>query len=317
MREAGPTKALARYSADRMNFLSIGDLSKEEILRIFEIADNLKEGKSEMALKEDAVAALIFEKPSTRTRVSFEVAMAQLGGHSIYIDSRTSQLSRGESISDTAKVLSGYVDFIIARLYRHDDLLELAANASVPVINALTDLEHPCQALSDLYTVLEVKKRFKGLKLAFVGDIAANTANSLMLGGAKLGMEIALVGPKGYAPNTLYFSKAREYSKVGVYDSIEEGVSDADIVYTDTFVSMGQEEEAEKRRKLFAPYQVNKKLMSYAKKDAIVMHCLPAHRGEEITDEVIDGPQSVVWQQAKNKLLLEKAVLLYLSEKEG
>jgi len=298
-----------------MNFISVADLSKEEISEIFNIADDLKHGKVEIALKEDAVAALIFEKPSTRTRVSFEVAMAQLGGHSIYIDSRTSQLSRGESIADTAKVLSGYVDFIIARLYKHDDVMELANNATVPVINALTDLEHPCQALSDLYTIQEVKKRLRGLKLAFVGDIAANTANSLMLAGAKMGMEIALVGPKNYMPNTFYFTKAREYSKVETYNNIREGVSDADVIYTDTFVSMGQEAEAEERRKLFAPYQVNKTLLSYAKKDTIVMHCLPAHRGEEITDDVLDGPQSVVWQQARNKLLIEKAILLYLSEK--
>jgi len=298
-----------------MNFISVADLSKEEISEIFNIADDLKHGKVEIALKEDAVAALIFEKPSTRTRVSFEVAMAQLGGHSIYIDSRTSQLSRGESIADTAKVLSGYVDFIIARLYKHEDIVELANNATVPVINALTDLEHPCQALSDLYTIQEVKKKLRGLKLAFVGDIAANTANSLMLAGAKMGMEIALVGPKNYMPNTFYFTKAREYSKVEIYNNIREGVSDADVIYTDTFVSMGQEAEAEERRKLFAPYQVNKTLLSYAKKDTIVMHCLPAHRGEEITDDVLDGPQSVVWQQAKNKLLVEKAILLYLSEK--
>jgi ornithine carbamoyltransferase len=298
-----------------MNFISVADLSKEEISEIFNIADDLKHGKVEIALKEDAVAALIFEKPSTRTRVSFEVAMAQLGGHSIYIDSRTSQLSRGESIADTAKVLSGYVDFIIARLYKHEDIVELANNATVPVINALTDLEHPCQALSDLYTIQEVKKKLRGLKLAFVGDIAANTANSLMLAGAKMGMEIALVGPKNYMPNTFYFTKAREYSKVETYNNIKEGVSDADVIYTDTFVSMGQEAEAEERRKLFAPYQVNKTLLSYAKKDTIVMHCLPAHRGEEITDDVLDGPQSVVWQQAKNKLLIEKAILLYLSEK--
>jgi len=298
-----------------MNFISVADLSKEEISEIFNIADDLKHGKVEIALKEDAVAALIFEKPSTRTRVSFEVAMAQLGGHSIYIDSRTSQLSRGESIADTAKVLSGYVDFIIARLYKHEDIVELANNATVPVINALTDLEHPCQALSDLYTIQEVKKKLRGLKLAFVGDIAANTANSLMLAGAKMGMEIALVGPKNYMPNTFYFTKAREYSKVEIYNNIREGVSDADVIYTDTFVSMGQEAEAEERRKLFAPYQVNKTLLSYAKKDTIVMHCLPAHRGEEITDDVLDGPQSVVWQQARNKLLIEKAILLYLSEK--
>jgi ornithine carbamoyltransferase len=315
MKEGRLMRGLVPYSVDPMNLISVGDLSKEDILEIFEIADDLKQNKSEIALKENAVAALIFEKPSTRTRVSFEVAMAKLGGYSIYIDARTSQLSRGESISDTAKVLSGYVDFIIARLYKHDDIVELANNATVPVINALTDVEHPCQALSDLYTIQEIKKKLRGLKLAFVGDIAANTANSLMLAGAKMGMEIALVGPKNYMPNTFYFTKAREYSKVSVYNDIKEGVADADIIYTDTFVSMGQEEEAEQRKKLFAPYQVNSTLLGYAKKNAIVMHCLPAHRDEEITSEVLDGPQSVVWQQAKNKLLVEEAILLYLSER--
>ncbi|MGC8662437.1 MAG: ornithine carbamoyltransferase [Candidatus Micrarchaeia archaeon] len=300
-----------------MNLLSMADLSKEEMLEIFDIADKVKQEKTEIALKKDAVAVLFFEKPSTRTRISFEVAMAQLGGHSIYIDSTTSQLSRGESLSDTSKVLSRYVDFIIARLYKQSDLIKLAESASVPIINALTDMEHPCQALSDLYTIQQTKRKLKGLKLAFVGDIAANTANSIMLGGAKLGLEIALVGPKNYAPNIIYYSKAREYSKVDVYNNIKEGVSEADIIYTDTFVSMGQENEMEKRRNLFAQYQVNEELLSYAKKNAVVMHCLPAHRGEEITSEVIDGPQSIVWKQAQNKLLVEKAILLYISEKSN
>ncbi|MGC8710467.1 MAG: ornithine carbamoyltransferase [Candidatus Micrarchaeia archaeon] len=298
-----------------MNFLSVDDLSKDQINEIFSIADDIKSEKVEVSLKENAVATLIFEKPSTRTRVSFEVAMMQLGGHSIYIDSRSSQMSRGESIADTARVLSGYSDFIIARLYKHEDLIELANNSSVPVINALTDLEHPCQALSDIYTIQEAKKKVRGLRFAFIGDIAANTANSLMLAGAKLGMSISLVGPANYLPNSLYFSKAREYSSVDVYSSVKEGLADADIIYTDTFISMGQEQETEYRKKLFAPYQLNSTALSYAKKNAIVMHCLPAHRGEEITSDVLDGKQSVVWQQAKNKLLIEKAILLYLSEK--
>jgi ornithine carbamoyltransferase len=298
-----------------MNFLSVDDLSKDQINEIFSIADDINSGKVEVSLKENAVATLLFEKPSTRTRVSFEVAMIQLGGHSIYIDSRSSQISRGESLADTAKVLSGYADFIIARLYKHEDLIELANNSLIPVINALTDLEHPCQALSDIYTIQEAKKKVRGLRFAFIGDIAANTANSLMLAGAKLGMSISLVGPKNYLPNSLYFSKAREYSSVDVYSSVKEGLADADVVYTDTFISMGQEQEAEHRKELFAPYQLNSTALSYAKKNAIVMHCLPAHRGEEITSEVLDGPQSIVWQQAKNKLLIEKAILLYLSEK--
>ncbi|MEM0159403.1 MAG: ornithine carbamoyltransferase [Candidatus Micrarchaeaceae archaeon] len=297
------------------NFLSIDDLSREKIEELFNIADRLKKGEEEASLKANATMALIFEKPSTRTRVSFEVAMAQLGGHAIYIDAKTSQMSRGETIADTARVLSGYVDFIAARLYKHSDLLELANNSSVPVINALTDLEHPCQAVSDLYTIREEKGKLKGLTLAFLGDIADNVANSLMLGATKMGMKVALVGPKGYQPNSIYLNKAREYGLVSVYNDPSEGLSDADIIYTDTFVSMGQENEAEKRRKLFAPYQLNSAMLSKAKESVRVMHCLPAHRGEEITDDVLDGPKSIVWQQSKNKLLLEKAILLYLSEK--
>ncbi len=298
-----------------MNFLSVDDFTREQITRIFEIAESIESGSEEMSLKEGSTLALLFEKPSTRTRVSFEAAMAQLGGHSIYIDARTSQLSRGETIADTAKVLSSYVDFIAARLYKHSDLVELANNSTIPVINALTDLEHPCQALSDIYTIQQIKKKLRGLKLVFAGDVANNVANSLMLAGAKMGLEIALVGPKKCIPNSLYFTKAREYSAVEFYSDIKEGVRDADVIYTDTFVSMGEEAEAKERLEMFAPYQVNDKMLSYAASDAIVMHCLPAHRGEEITAEVLDGPRSVVWQQAKNKMLLEKAILLYLSEK--
>jgi len=298
-----------------MNFLSVDDFTKEQITEIFEIADNLQAGSVEMSLKEGSTLALLFEKPSTRTRVSFEAAMAQLGGHSIYIDARTSQLSRGETVADTAKVLSSYVDFIAARLFKHSDLIELANNSTVPVINALTDIEHPCQALSDIYTIQQIKKRLRGIKLVFAGDIANNVANSLMLAGAKMGLEISLVGPKDYMPNSVYFTKAREYSSVEAYSDIKEGVRNADVIYTDTFVSMGEENEAKERLAKFSPYQVNGKMLSYAKNDAIVMHCLPAHRGEEITSEVIDGPKSVVWQQAKNKMLIEKAILLYLSEK--
>ena len=298
-----------------MHYLSVDDLSKEQVVDIFDIADDIESGKVKISLK-DSVLVLLFEKPSTRTRVSFEVAMAQLGGHSIYIDAKSSQLSRGEALGDTAKVLSGYVNFIAARLNSHNDLLQLANSSSVPVINALTDLEHPCQALSDLYTVLEAKKRLKGIRLAFVGDIAANTANSLMLLGAKLGLEIALVGPKNYVPNAKYFTRAREYGTVDVYNDLKEGLSDCDVVYTDTFVSMGQEASAEQRNKMFMPYQVNSKMLAYAKKDVSVMHCLPAHRDVEITSEVLDGPRSIVWQQAKNKMLLEKALLLYVSEKD-
>jgi ornithine carbamoyltransferase len=295
-----------------MHFLSIEDLSKEQIEKILSIADDLESGEIEFALKEHSVAVLLFEKPSTRTRVSFEVAIAQLHGHSIYVDAKTTQLSRGETWADTAKVLSSYVDFIIARLYKHSDILEIAKNSTVPVINALTDLEHPTQAVSDLYTIKQAKGRLKGLKLAFIGDIASNTVNSLMLAGVKMGMEIHLIGPKNYAPNEIYLTKAMEYGIVRMYDDIEEGIGDVDAVYTDTFVSMGQENEMEERKRIFAPYQLNSGVLKLARKDVIVMHCLPAHRGEEITEDVLEGPNSVVFKQAKNKLIVEKAIMLYI-----
>jgi ornithine carbamoyltransferase len=297
-----------------LNFISSDDFSKEQIGHIFKISDDIKDNKQEASIREHSTMALIFEKPSTRTRLSFAVAMAQLGGVAIYIDALTSQLSRGESIADTARVIGGYCDFIAARLYRHADIVELASASPVPVINALTDLEHPTQALADIYTIMQHFDSVKGLKIAFLGDVASNTANSLMLTGAKLGAEIALIGPAGYQPNSVYFNRAREYSKVHLYSSISEGLEDSQIVYTDTFVSMGQEAEADKRKKLFSQYQLNSKALSYASEKALVMHCLPAHRGEEITADVIDGTRSIVWEQAKNKLLINKAIILYLSE---
>ncbi|MDE1870973.1 MAG: ornithine carbamoyltransferase [Candidatus Micrarchaeota archaeon] len=300
-----------------MNLLSSADISKEDIEEIFKIADSITSGKQESALKENAIVALFFEEPSTRTMVSFEVAAAQLGGMPIYIDARASQVSRGETLGDTAKVLSSYCDFIAVRINDHEQLQTLAENSKVPVINALTSLEHPTQALADCYTILAArgKSDLKRIRIAFMGDIAQNTANSLMLTSVKIGASVALVGPKGYKPNTYYFNKAREYGEVNVYDSMEEGLEGADVVYTDTFVSMGDEAEAAKRVQMFAPYQLNAKALSYARNDAVVMHPLPAHRGVEIDADVIDGPRSLVWEQAKNKLLIEKAILLYISQK--
>jgi ornithine carbamoyltransferase len=296
-----------------MNILSINDLSKEDILKIFDIADNLRDNKEQTSLRENSTLALFFEKPSTRTRTSFEAGIAQLGGKGIYIDANTSQRSRGESFADIGRMLSSYCDFIAARLYKHDDIVEMAENSTVPVINALTDLEHPTQALVDMYTVNSHIKNFRDVKIAFVGDIATNTANSLMLAATKLGARMVLVGPKDYSPNSIYFNKAREHGLIYVYDDVKEGLEGANIIYTDTFVSMGQEAEAEKRKELFKDYQVNSKLLEYADASALVMHCLPAHRGEEITSEVIDGPKSIVWEQAKNKMLIAKALLLFLS----
>ena len=299
-----------------INLLSSSDLSTEGIKEIFKIADALESGSEELALKEHAVVAIFFEEPSTRTRVSFEVATTQLGGNPVYIDARTSQAVRGEDLADTAKVLSLYCDFIAVRINSHESLITMARNSSIPVINALTSLEHPTQSLADCYTILKKKGDLANLRIAFIGDIAQNTANSLMVTSVKLGASISLVGPKGYKPDAFYFNKAREYGEVSVYDSIEEGLDNADVVYTDTFVSMGAEAEAAKRKELFAPYQLNSNALKYAKSNAVVMHPLPAHRGEEIAADVLDGKNSIVWAQAKNKLLLEKAVLLYLSQSE-
>ena len=296
-----------------MNVISSVDLSRDQIEKIFEIADNLSEGHEEAALKEGSLLALFFQKPSTRTRVSFEAAISQLGGTGIYIDAATSQFSRGETPSDTARILSSYCDFIAARLDSHSDMTAFADGSSVPVINALTDKEHPTQALADMYTVRAHKKDLREAKIAFLGDIAANTANSLMVTAAKLGAEIELIGPKGYNPESAYFNKAREYGNIRVYDSLEEGLDGANFIYADTFVSMGQEKNADARRKLFAPYQLNAKALALAAPDALAMHCLPAHRNEEITSDVLDGPRSIVWEQAKNKLLIAKAVLIFLS----
>ena len=305
-----------------MNLLSINDLSKDQMNEIFEIADDIASGKSTTSLKEGSVLALLFEKPSTRTRVSFSVAMARLGGQAVYIDSKASQHSRGETWEDTARSLSLYVDFILARLDKHSDLVKISDNSVVPVINALTDLEHPTQALSDIYTIRGVKKKVKGIKIAFVGDISTNTANSLMLAAVKLGAQMALVGPKNYEPNAEYLAKAREYGVVDVYDNLEDGLSEADVVYTDTFKSFTDtfskqfsDADVERTKKMFAKFQINDKVLPLADKAAVVMHPLPAFRGEEITEEVLEGPQSIVWKQAKNKLLIAEAVLIYLSEK--
>jgi ornithine carbamoyltransferase len=298
-----------------MHLLGVDDISKEQITDIFAIADNIVAGKSTTSIKDEAVLALLFEKPSTRTRLSFEVAMRRLGGHAVYIDTKTSQISRGESLEDTARVISLYVDFIVARFNHHEDLLTLANYSAVPVINGLSDVAHPTQALADIYTILNEKKKIKGIRIAFVGDIAQNTTNSLMLAAVKMGAEMALIAPKNYPPNSKYLIKAREYGAVDIYDSMSEGLANVDIIYTDTFVSMGFEAQAEQRKAMFADYQVNSKALDMAPRTAQVMHPLPAFRGEEITADVLEGPRSLVWKQAKNKLLLAEAIILYLSEK--
>lgn len=299
-----------------MNLLTIQELDAKKIADYVALAEEVKKGgvKYSKAL-EGKTLAMIFEKSSTRTRVSFEAGMTQLGGHAIYFDFTTSQLSRGETMHDTAKTLGRYVDIIMARLYKHTDIVEIAKHARVPVINGLTDLEHPCQALSDLLTMKEKGKLQKGAKFAFVGDCAFNMANSLMLACVKSGMEVALVCPKAYPPNMKFVAEARKFGKVEVVSDPAQGVKNADVVYTDTWISMGMDDEKAERTKAFSPYQVNADLLTQAKKDAIVMHCLPAHRGLEITDEVMDGKQSVVFDQAENRLHMQKAIMLRLMDK--
>ncbi len=300
---------------------------KLDVISIFDLKDDLEDViASAMRLKGGALKdafplrgktlAMIFEKSSTRTRVSFEAGMAQLGGHALNLSPKELQIGRGETIADTAKVISRFVDCIMYRAFDHRMMLDLAKNATVPVINALDDLEHPCQAVADLMTILERKKRFAGLKLAYVGD-GNNVCNSLMLGSAIVGMDFISANPEGYSPDQRLARKAagiakKKGSSINLVTDPKEAVKGADVIYTDTWISMGMEEEAEQRLKVFQPYQVNASLVKRAKKDCIVMHCLPAHRGNEITDEVMDGPNSVVFDQAENRMHTEKAILLML-----
>ncbi|TAJ29445.1 MAG: ornithine carbamoyltransferase [Nitrospirae bacterium] len=262
---------------------------------------------------------LLFEKPSTRTRVSFEAGINQLGGQSLFLSAAEIQLSRGESVADTAHVLSRYLDGLVIRTYDQATVEEWAREATIPVINGLTDLCHPCQALSDLLTIKEKKGTLKGLKIAYVGD-GNNVANSLIEGAAKMGMGISLACPTGYEPDQRIVDQARiEADRTGAEVELVEdphvAVKGADVVYTDVWVSMGREREQSRRVKTLAPYQVNERLLKSAKPDALVMHCLPAHRGQEITAGVLDGPQSVVMDQAENRLHMQKAILVELLEK--
>ncbi|CDI40331.1 ornithine carbamoyltransferase [Tepidanaerobacter acetatoxydans Re1] len=257
---------------------------------------------------------MIFEKSSTRTRVSFEVAMWQLGGHALFLSNRDIQIGRGETIPDTARVLSRYLDGIMIRAYSHDDVKLLAKYADIPVINGLTDYTHPCQVLADLFTIQEKKKKLSGLKLAFIGDGKNNMANSLIFGCSKVGMDIAVASPEEFLPDKEVVNKAKadavmNGSKIILTDDVFEAAKDADVLYTDVWTSMGQEEETEYRKKVFAGYQINQELLSVADENVIVMHCLPAHRGEEITEEVIEGEHSVVFDEAENRLHVQKAIL--------
>ncbi len=297
------------------HLISMADLSNEEIIELLDMAEDLKEkrlrGKVTDLLKNKSLA-MIFEKSSTRTRVSFEAGMADLGGHALYLNYRDIQIGRGETVADTARVLSGYVHGITARVNSHDTVVDLAEHASVPVINALSDKEHPCQILADLLTIQEYKNRLAGLKYAWIGD-GNNVCNSAILGCAIVGMDIVVACPEGYEPDEDIVAQAKAMGgNVTITNNPAEAAKDADVFYTDVWISMGDEDEREKRMHDLANYQINSELVALAKHDAIVMHCLPAHRGEEITAEVLDGPHSVVFEQAENRMHAQKALMLKL-----
>ncbi|MBW7650619.1 ornithine carbamoyltransferase [Anoxybacillus sp. ST4] len=301
------------------DFLTLADYSKEEIEYLLYLALELKEkqqnGERYTPLSGKTLA-MIFEKPSTRTRVSFEVGMVQLGGHALHLSSRDLQIGRGETIADTARVLSEYVDAIMIRTFEHEKVEELAHYATIPVINGLTDDDHPCQALADLLTIYEVKGKLQGLKLAYIGD-GNNMAHALMLATAKVGMHCAVASPKGYEPKEAVVNEAKNIANesgatIVVTNDPYEAIADADVVYTDVWASMGQEAEASERMHIFAPFQVNETLVQQAKSDFMFLHCLPAHRGEEVTEGVIDGVHSYIFQQAGNRLHAQKALLVSL-----
>ncbi|MDP3786562.1 MAG: ornithine carbamoyltransferase [Candidatus Omnitrophota bacterium] len=300
------------------HIISIKDLSVDDIEEIFDLAKKLKaEGKFARAESlKGKTLGLIFQKPSLRTKVSFAVAMAQLGGTAIYLAPEEVKLGEREAIKDVARTLSRYLDGIMARTFKHEDIVELAEYSQVPIINGLSDFSHPCQALSDLFTVKEKKGTLKGLKLAFVGD-GNNVCNSLLMASARLGVDVAVAVPKGYEPEKEVVKTALDFaavngSKVIVCSDPEKAVAGADVIYTDVWTSMGQEKERAKRLKAFKGFQINSKLCSKANRDYIIMHCLPAHRGEEITDECMESKHSIVFDQAENRLHVEKAILLLL-----
>jgi len=297
------------------HLISIADLTPKELEEILNLAEKLKEerykGRVTDYLKNKSLA-MIFELPSTRTRISFEVAMTDLGGHALYLNWNDLQLGRGEPIKDTARVLSRYVHAVMMRVRKHDTIVEFAKYSTVPVINGLSNLEHPCQVIADLLTIKEFKGDLKHVKLAWIGD-GNNVCNSLILASALTGMKMVVCTPKGYEPDKNIVEKALEMGANLEFESDpEKAVEDADVIYTDVWVSMGQEKERRKRLKAFADYQVTQKLVDSAKANVVVMHCLPAHRGEEITEEVLEGEHSIVFDQAENRLHAQKAILLKL-----
>lgn len=298
------------------DFISIHDFTAAEITLMLETGLQLKKAQKQGVphpVLAGKTLGMIFQKSSTRTRVAFEVGMYQLGGHALFLSPRDIQLGRGETIKDTALVLERMLDGIMIRTFSHDEVLELAQWSSIPIINGLTDLLHPTQVIGDMMTIIEHKGGLKGIKMAYVGD-GNNVAHSLLFGGAKTGMDVVIASPQGYEPDARILSQAQADAeatgaKLWVVEDPVEAVSGADVVYTDVWASMGQENEAQEKEQKFLQYQVNQKLMSHAHKDAIVLHCLPAKRGKEITDEVMDGPQSVVFPEAENRLHAHKAIM--------
>lgn len=301
------------------DMIELDDYTTEEIQYLLdsaiEIKRKQKNGEVYQPLKGKTIG-LIFEKSSTRTRLSFEAGMFQLGGHALFLSKNDIQLGRGEPISDMAQVMSRYLDGIMIRTFGHDNVINLARYASIPVINGLSDMAHPCQVLADLQTILEHKGKLKGLKMAFVGD-GNNMANSLLIGGAKMGMHVAIASPDGYEPDERIVQLSREIARetgaeITVTQDPQEAVKDADVIYTDVWASMGFEEEQKQREIAFANYQVDEKLAQAAKPDYLFLHCLPAHRGEEVSEGVIDGANSVIFDQAENRLHAQKALMVAL-----
>ncbi len=310
-------------SVNTKDFLSVTDLSRGEIMSLFEFSAWMKKqtraGRRHSHLKGQTLA-MIFEKSSTRTRVSFETGILQLGGHALFLSRNDIQIGRGETIGDTAQVLSRYVDGIMIRTFAHETVIELAQKASVPVINGLSDSHHPCQALADYFTIYELRKDFSNVKLAYIGD-GNNVANSLLLGAGLLGMNISVACPTGFMPEKDSVARAKEMAaasgvSVEITPDIDRAVKGAHFIYTDVWVSMGKERDEKKRMKAFAKYRIDAQLLKKCDPSCRVMHCLPAHRGLEISDEAMDGPQSIVFDQAENRMHFQKALMCALMTKK-
>jgi ornithine carbamoyltransferase len=305
----------------KKDLISVKDLTAGEIEEIFNLTDKIKKDKAGFAnVLTGKTLALIFQKPSNRTRVSFEVGMFELGGYSIYLGPDEINLGIRESIKDVAKTLSRYVDGIVLRTFEHKNVIDLAQFATVPIINGLSDLLHPCQALADIYTIREKLKNIKGISVAYVGD-GNNVCNSLLHACSKVGINMNIATPKGYEPDKTVLNEARVIAKtkkatINLSAKPKEAVKDVDVIYTDVWTSMGQEKEAKMRKRIFKEFQINKSLVRLAKKNALIMHCLPAHRGEEITDEIMESKNSVIFDQAENRMHVQKAILIKLLGEE-